>query len=120
MSSEWKAFALGEVTEWISGGTPKKDVLDYWNGDIPWISASSMQGTRFSDSDLKITSLGLKNGSRLAVKDSILLLVRGSALHNKIPVGIASRDVAFNQDVKAILPKEKHLSHLYLLFWLHF
>lgn len=117
MSSEWQVFTLGEVTDWASGGTPKKDVLDYWNGDIPWISASSMHGTRFSDSDLKITQSGLKNGSRLAAKDSILLLVRGSALHNKIPVGIVTRDVAFNQDVKAILPK-KQVSPWYLLFWL--
>ncbi len=117
MSFEWQVFTLGEVTDWASGGTPKKDVLDYWNGDIPWISASSMHGTRFSDSNLKITQSGLKNGSRLAAKDSILLLVRGSALHNKIPVGIATRDVAFNQDVKAILPK-KQVSPWYLLFWL--
>jgi type I restriction enzyme S subunit len=118
MSLEWQVFTLGEVTDWASGGTPKKDVLDYWNGDIPWISASSMHGTRFSDSDLKITQSGLKNGSRLATKDSILLLVRGSALHNKIPVGIATRDVAFNQDVKAIVPKKEQVSPWYLLFWL--
>ncbi|WP_373872559.1 hypothetical protein [Aeromonas caviae] len=24
---------------WSSGGTPKKDLPEYWNGDIPWISA---------------------------------------------------------------------------------
>lgn len=30
-------------------------------------------------------------------------------LHQKIPVGIATKDVAFNQDVKAIVPNEKFL-----------
>lgn len=118
MSSEWKDLTLGDVTTWSSGGTPKKDVKEYWNGDIPWISANSMYGTRFSESELKITEAGLKNGSRLAEKDSILLLVRGGALHSRIPVGIATRDVAFNQDVKSLRAKEEFISPWFLLFWL--
>lgn len=118
MSSEWRLTTLGEVTDWRSGGTPKKDTPTYWNGDIPWISANSMYGTRYSDSDLRITQDGLVNGSRLALKDSILLLVRGGALHNRLPVGIATRDVAFNQDVKALVPKQDVMSPWYLLFWL--
>ena len=118
MSSEWRLTTLGEVTDWRSGGTPKKDTPTYWNGDIPWISANSMYGTRYSDSDLRITQDGLVNGSRLAPKDSILLLVRGGALHNRLPVGIATRDVAFNQDVKALVPKQDVMSPWYLLFWL--
>jgi len=102
----------------MSGGTPKKDVPIYWNGDIPWISANSMQGSRFQDSDLKITAEGLSNGSRLAPVESVLLLVRGGALHSRIPVGIATREVAFNQDVKAIVAKPGVISPWYLLFWL--
>jgi hypothetical protein len=35
MSSDWKEMVLGDVTQWNSGGTPKKDVAKYWNGDIP-------------------------------------------------------------------------------------
>ena len=118
MSSEWRTTTLGEVTDWRSGGTPKKDTPAYWGGDIPWISANSMYGTRYSDSDLRITHDGLVNGSRLAPKDSILLLVRGGALHNRLPVGIATRDVAFNQDVKALVAKQEVISPWYLLFWL--
>lgn len=118
MSSEWGMTTLGTVTTWMSGGTPKKDVPIYWNGDIPWISANSMQGSRFQDSDLKITAEGLSNGSRLAPVESVLLLVRGGALHSRIPVGIATREVAFNQDVKAIVAKPGVISPWYLLFWL--
>src|SRR3989338_2168829 len=118
MSSEWRTTTLGEVTDWRSGGTPKKDTPAYWGGDIHWISANSMYGTRYSDSDLRITHDGLVNGSRLAPKDSILLLVRGGALHNRLPVGIATRDVAFNQDVKALVAKQEVISRWYLLFWL--
>jgi type I restriction enzyme S subunit len=76
-----------------------------------------MKSTRLADSDLKITETGLASGSRLADRDSVLLLVRGSELHKRIPMGIAGRPVAFNQDVKALKAKEGLLP-TYLLYWL--
>lgn len=117
MESEWKKYNLGDITEWSSGGTPSKMNEAYWNGDIPWMSASSMDGNRYNDSKHKVTESGLRAGSRLAVADSILLLVRGSILHQKIQVGIAERDVAFNQDVKAIKVNKDILEPWYLLLW---
>ncbi len=40
----------------------------------------------------------------MAPVDSTLLLVRGSALHNEIRAGLVVAPVAFNQDVKALVP----------------
>lgn len=77
-----------------------------------------MYGTRFFDSDLKITESGLSAGSRLAPTKSILLLVRGGALHNRLPVGMACRDLAFNQDVKALIADSNRLDPWFLLYWL--
>lgn len=114
---DWIDKKLGDFTQWSSGGTPPKDNLAYWNGDIPWISASSMRGFIFDDSELKITPEGLKKGSRLARKDDLLLLVRGSMLFNKIPVGIAGKDVAFNQDLKSISVDNKVSTSKYILHW---
>ncbi len=113
---EWEKKKLGEVTSWKSGGTPSKDISEYWGGNIPWISAASMRGMSYNDSDRKITELGLKKGSRMAAKGSLLLLVRGSMLFNTIPVGITMRDVAFNQDVKAIITHNQ-INSIYTLYW---
>ncbi|MCK2901626.1 restriction endonuclease subunit S [Escherichia coli] len=66
MGSKWETVRLGDLTKWSSGGTPNKSEDSYWNGTIPWISASSMEGHLYSDSKLKITEDGLINGSRLA------------------------------------------------------
>lgn len=122
MSFEWRQYHLGELTDWSSGGTPSKQEPKYWGGDLPWISASSMKGSRYKDSGLKITESGLRSGSRLAPLNAILLLVRGSILHQRVPIGITTRPVAFNQDVKAITIKETALSDdlidpWFLLYW---
>ncbi|EHN3661335.1 restriction endonuclease subunit S [Escherichia coli] len=118
MSSNWSVKKLGDLVTFLSGGTPSKSNKDYWNGEIPWISASSMQSTRYHDSDLRVTSLGSTNGTRLVPAETVLLLVRGGALHNKIPVGITTREVTFNQDVKALVPKSEDITPYYLLAWL--
>lgn len=117
MTFDWQLTTLGSITDWSSGGTPKKDEPHFWGGDIPWISANSMHSSRCFDSDLKLTEEGLK-GSRLAPSDAVLLLVRGGALHNRLPVCIATRAVAFNQDVKGIIAKNQFLRPWYLLYWL--
>lgn len=119
--NEWTTYQLGEITEWYSGGTPSKQKEEYWNGEIPWISARSLKGTRVSDSDLKITQKGLVNGSRLALKNDLLLLVRGSGLFNSIPISIVEKPVAFNQDIKAIRIKKEfdYISPWFLLYWFY-
>ncbi|WP_180105291.1 restriction endonuclease subunit S [Acinetobacter sp. YH12108] len=109
---------LVELTLWASGGTPAKDIPEYWGDDIPLISGASMHTNQLYESDVKITRLGLQKGSKLAPKDSILILVRGSMLFNKIPMGITLGDVAFNQDVKCIRPKQE-LAPQFLFQWLH-
>ena len=108
---------LINLTMWASGGTPSKKNEDYWMGDIPLISGASMHTRKICESEVNITDLGLKKGSKLAPKNSILILVRGSMLFKKIPIGMALKDVAFNQDVKSINTKEG-LNEYYFFQWL--
>lgn len=98
----WERRTLGSIAIFHSGGTPAKDNPDYWNGDIPWVSASSMYDHVVERADHYVTSRAIGNGTRIARKGSILILVRGSMLFKRVPICIASVDVAFNQDVKAL------------------
>lgn len=104
-AGEWAETVLGDVSEFASGGTPSKNISEYWGGSLPWISASSMYETDLHKSDLNITDLAVRNGARIAKKGTLLILVRGSMLYNRVPMGIASVDVSFNQDVKALTIK---------------
>jgi type I restriction enzyme S subunit len=117
MTNEFMTYKLGKITKFKSGGTPSKKREEFWNGDIPWISANSLKDNRIYNSEIKITEEGLKDGSKLADINSILLLVRGSGLHKDIPVGIVLSKVAFNQDIKSIKVDDSILDPWYLLYW---
>ena len=117
-SEDWNERALGDIAVFSSGGTPPKDISDYWNGDIPWISASSMHETSIDKSDLNITELAVQDVSCLAKQGSLLILTRGSMLFKRIPICITTRDVAFNQDVKA-LSVNSEIDNYFLLFQLN-
>ena len=114
---EWEKCKLGDICAFLSGGTPKIDIKEYWDGTIPFVSAISMHNTYISDSNLHISEKGLKNGSKLLKKNNLLLLVRGSMLWKSIPVCLIESDVAFNQDVKGIIPNDT-TNNKFLLYWL--
>lgn len=116
-AGEWEVTALGNVAKFSSGGTPSKEIAEYWSGEIPWISAASMYNILIDNSDLNITEKAVKDGARIAKKETILILVRGSMLYKRIPIGITVRDVAFNQDVKA-LTLLSDIVHYFLLYQL--
>ena len=117
MKSKWHKCAFGEIVSFSSGGTPNKSIDEYWNGDIPWISAKTMKNERVSSSDLYITKEGLQHGRKLAKKGSILFLVRGSGLFNGIPVCLVEKPVAYNQDVKCI-ESCCEVENIYIFYWL--
>ena len=115
-TEEWRRYELRDVIQMFSGGTPSMQSPDYWNGNIPLISAISMHNTYVSSSTQYITDIGLEKGSKLLQKENLLLLVRGSMLWNRIPICYNLIDVAFNQDVKGIVVNDKSTS-LFVLYW---
>lgn len=117
MAKKIEARRLGDLVKITSGGTPSKEIKTNWGGDMPWISASSMKQKSLNNSALKLTEQGIENGGRLAETGDVLLLVRGSELHNSIPVGIATRRVAYNQDIKSLRCSSSICSE-FLYYWL--
>ena len=76
-----------------------------------------MHDTYISDTNLHISEEGLNHGSKLLIKNNLLLLVRGSMLWKSIPVCLNKNDVAFNQDVKGLIANDT-VNNRFLLYWL--
>ena len=116
MACEVEWIPLGDIVNISSGGTPDKKQTEYWNGEIPWISAKTLTGDTVTTSNNFITKKGLQEGSKLAPVDSILLLTRGSGLFKRIPLAIVGAPVAYNQDVKCLTSKVATISNRYVFY----
>lgn len=108
----WLRLHLRDVADVLSGGTPGKSHAEFWNGNIPWISPKGMNGIHVSESDEKVTVQAVGHGTRVVPQGSVLVMVRGMGLHQGVRISQARRDVAFNQDVKALVAKTIAPSHL--------
>ena len=105
--SAWPTRPLAKCGKVLGGGTPSKQNADYWDGEIPWITAKEMKRFELSDSELKITNKGLSESSaKLIPKNSLLFVVRGSILYRHVPIAINRVPCTINQDMKAIVPDE--------------
>lgn len=108
--------SLEQVAKFNSGNTPSKKNPDFWNGDFPWISAKDLKSEELSESIDKITQHAVKCGAaKIAGRGNLLVLVRGMGLLNGIAIGELQRDCAFNQDIKALVPKPSLNSRFLLL-----
>ncbi len=105
----WPMVALGnsELFHIESGGTPKSNLEEYWNGNIPWITLVDLPAKNFiteiESSRRTITEFGLqKSSATLIPKNSVIVSTRatiGRIAINHIPL-------ATNQGFKNIIVKD--------------
>jgi type I restriction enzyme, S subunit len=117
MKEDWVECRLGDVGDIISGGTPKTDVKEYWNGKIPWITPADLSNYNnkyISIGKKSITDIGLsKSSAKLMPKNSILFSSRA-------PIGytvIAQNILCTNQGFKSLIPHNNIFSE-YIYYYL--
>lgn len=114
----WEVKSISEVAKVVSGGTPSKQVSEYWeNGTIPWATPTditSNDNKYISTTQLMITESGLRNSSaNLLPEGSVLMTSRatiGPRCINTVPM-------ATNQGFKSFIcdPDVLHNEYLYYL-----
>ena len=113
----WVLVKIDYICKLIGGGTPSRKNLDYFNGDIVWltpteISKNSIQ--KIYDSKEKITKLGLeKSSARMIPINSVLLTTRASIGY----VAIAGTNASTNQGF-ASFSCNGAMFNYYLAYWL--
>jgi type I restriction enzyme, S subunit len=114
--AHWGLKRLKRIAEFRGGGTPSKDIPDYWGGDIPWVSPKDMKVSIVVDTEDKITSQGVReSATKFVPAGAVLLVVRSGILVHSIPVALAGRELTLNQDLKALIPRSELLPE-YLLY----
>ena len=95
---------LGEICDFISGGTPSKSKNEYWkNGNIPWIKISDFKEKYIKFSEEKITKIGLENSSAKILKKGTILYTIFASVGK---VAILDIEATTNQAIVGINLKE--------------
>jgi type I restriction enzyme S subunit len=100
----WEVCAFTEVANVLSGGTPKTDVPEYWDGEIPFFTPRDAPGCFYvQDTDKHVTELGLsKCASEYYPPDTVFITARGTVGKVALP----SISMAMNQSCYALQGKE--------------
>ena len=108
---------LSEIVDIIGGGTPKTNVAEYWDGNIPWLSVKDFNNdSRYVYSAEKtITQSGLDNSStKLLAQDDIIISARGTVGE----LAMISLPMAFNQSCYGVRGKKGVVVPSYLYYLL--
>ncbi len=93
----WEQRKLDEISSISSGGTPRRDVAEYWNGNIPWVTTAEVNYQLIVDTAEKITSNGMaSSAAKMIPKGSIVMAMYGQG-KTRGQVGILGMDAATNQ-----------------------
>lgn len=111
----WPTKPLGELVDFVGGGTPRRDRPDYWGGEIPWASVKDLQSQSLETTLETITAKGLANSASNLIPQGTVIIASRVGL-GKVAINLTP--VAINQDLKALTPRSSDLSPRYLLLFL--
>lgn len=104
--NNWKERRIAELSDIISGSTPKTSVSNYWNGSVVWVTPDDLsknESIYMNSSSRKLSKKGLNNCSaHIIPKNSIVMSSRA-------PIGylaIMKVDYSTNQGCKSFKLKD--------------
>ena len=106
---------LGSLCTFLNGGTPSRQVLRFFEGDVPWITGADIVGPEVGSARSHITREAIeRSATNLVPKGTVLLVTRTSVGK----VGVASLPLCFSQDITALKPDKVRIDTHYLVEFL--
>ena len=109
----WKKGNVGHLFKTVLGGTPSRNIADYWGGDIPWINSGEVNKLRIIKESEFITGRGLNNSStKLMPKHTTVLAITGATLGQ---VSYTEIETCANQSVVGVYDETgEYSAYIYL------
>ncbi|HAM23784.1 MAG TPA: restriction endonuclease subunit S [Actinobacteria bacterium] len=106
--------ALADVASFLNGGTPSRSNPEYFEGTIPWITGADIlaDSSIVSNARSHITREAIARSAANLVPAGTVLLVTRTGVGK---AAIAGVDLAYSQDITAIVHDEDKITPAYLL-----
>lgn len=93
--AKYPSVRVIDICNISSGGTPARGRKEYYGGNIPWIKTGELKNEILTDTEEKITPLGMNNSSaKLYPKGSLIVAMYGATIGKTAKLGV---DATTNQ-----------------------
>ena len=111
--NDWEVKKIGKEYKTYLGGTPSRNEIKYWNGDIPWLNSGKTNELRITEASEYITKAGLeKSSTKLMPKFTTVLAITGATLGQ---VSMLGDEMCANQSVVGVYSNTNQEFIFYLL-----
>ena len=113
-----KHYKLSDISEIVSGATPKSEIKEYWNGVVHWATPAELG--KLNDIFINQTVRRITNEG-LASCAATLLPINSILFSSRAPIGhiaINTVPMATNQGFKSFIVDKEFIEPLYLYYWL--
>ena len=118
LPSHWKRVSLRWIVVMYAGGTPSKNIEEYWeDGSVPWLNSGAVNQRLITEVSAYITQEAFENSSAKWIPKNALVMALAGQGKTKGMVAQLGIDTTCNQSMAAIVPNELADSR-YLFWWL--
>ncbi|NRB69780.1 MAG: restriction endonuclease subunit S [Vibrio sp.] len=111
----WEMKALSELASIVTGNTPSRAKPEYYGSDIEWIKSGNINTpSDFLTVAEEYLSEDGKKAGRVVQSGAILMTCIAGSPDCIGNIAIADREVAFNQQINALVPMDKKLDTEFL------
>lgn len=100
---EWDVKTIDSFAMVTAGGTPSRQISDFWNGEIPWVTTTEINWNTINDIPQSITAKGLDNSAAKLIAPGALLIALYGQGKTRGKVAVLGIQAATNQACAAIV-----------------
>jgi type I restriction enzyme, S subunit len=112
----WAVKRIKEFSSIVNGATPKSNVAENWNGDLPWVTTDDLgklSGKFITETKRKLTEIGYAScGTTICPAGSVVISGRAPIGH----LGILAIQASTNQGCKTLAINHRRASNLFIFF----
>ena len=114
MKHNWEYKRLGDICDFIGGGTPSKSNEDYFNGNIPWATVRDMLEFHLSNTELSISEDAVSESATNVLPKGMIIISTHVGLGKICEL---MQDTAINQDLKGVSFSNDIVNKYFFVYW---
>ena len=113
----WKLCQLWQIATVCLGGTPSRNELSFWDGNIPWVSSGEVANCRIESTEEYITDNGLNNSNaKIYPRNTVLIAMIGQG-KTRGQSAILDIEACTNQNVAGLVFESGNIDPNYVWKW---